>query len=217
MKNDYSNGVWRTVGGKRIFITKGTDLKTTMKKSGKYPTAKSDKKSGGVIRVKGIGLKNEKEAEKYLGSKDFQKTIKDFIKNKQNNELTCCKEVSNEVTNFIKSNGIKAKTVNVTAYANGKVTQTRGHYVTEMGGKLYDFTGKQYLGEKTSNGAELRIYKHIGNNYFAQKDIKINNNISEKEMKKTVEQYTKNNSDKIILVKDSNYIQQNNWSKVLNK
>ena len=32
----FENGIWRTVGGRRIFIKDGEDLKTAMKKSGKF-------------------------------------------------------------------------------------------------------------------------------------------------------------------------------------
>lgn len=35
-KDDFANGVWRTVGGRRIFIKDGEDLETAMKKSGKF-------------------------------------------------------------------------------------------------------------------------------------------------------------------------------------
>jgi len=34
-KND-DKGVWRTIGGRRIFIADGEDLETAMKKSGKF-------------------------------------------------------------------------------------------------------------------------------------------------------------------------------------
>ena len=34
------NGVWRTVGGRRIFIKDGQDLASAMKESGKFPKSK---------------------------------------------------------------------------------------------------------------------------------------------------------------------------------
>ena len=34
--NDFENGVWRTVGGRRIFIRDGQSLSDAMKKSGKF-------------------------------------------------------------------------------------------------------------------------------------------------------------------------------------
>ena len=39
-KNDIG-GVWRTVGGRRIFIKDGEDLETAMKKSGKFGKTKT--------------------------------------------------------------------------------------------------------------------------------------------------------------------------------
>lgn len=41
-KDDFTNGVWRTVGGRRIFIKDGEDLETAMKKSGKFKKKKEE-------------------------------------------------------------------------------------------------------------------------------------------------------------------------------
>ena len=54
-------GVWRTVGGRRIFIVNGQDLPTAMKESGKFNKKEEF---------------NEKEYEKYETAKEF-----DFLKN----------------------------------------------------------------------------------------------------------------------------------------
>lgn len=43
-KDDFENGVWRTVGGRKIFIKDGEDLSTAMKKSGKFKSAKKESK-----------------------------------------------------------------------------------------------------------------------------------------------------------------------------
>ena len=40
MAKDEIGGVWRTVGGRRIFIKDGEDLYTAMKKSGKFKSSK---------------------------------------------------------------------------------------------------------------------------------------------------------------------------------
>ena len=37
------NGVWRTVGGRRIFIKEGQDLSSAMKESGKFESKKEEK------------------------------------------------------------------------------------------------------------------------------------------------------------------------------
>lgn len=57
------NGVWRTVGGRRIFIRDGEDLATAMKKSGKF-NSKSNKKSGFYNKL----------------SKEEQKKYDDYLK-----------------------------------------------------------------------------------------------------------------------------------------
>lgn len=43
-KDDFENGVWRTVGGRRIFIRDGESLSSAMKKSGKFKLVKKGKK-----------------------------------------------------------------------------------------------------------------------------------------------------------------------------
>lgn len=43
------NGVWRTVGGRRIFIKEGQDLATAMKESGKFENKKEENKSKSSI------------------------------------------------------------------------------------------------------------------------------------------------------------------------
>lgn len=43
-KDDFEDGVWRTVGGKRIFIRNGESLSSAMKKSGKFKNDKTKDK-----------------------------------------------------------------------------------------------------------------------------------------------------------------------------
>ena len=40
--NDDIGGVWRTIGGRRIFIKDGEDLETAMKNSGKFGNKKDN-------------------------------------------------------------------------------------------------------------------------------------------------------------------------------
>ena len=65
-KNDFENGVWRTVGGRRIFIKDGEDLETAMKKSGKFGKKEIEEK----IETKG---KTTKEL-------NNRKNLVDYIK-----------------------------------------------------------------------------------------------------------------------------------------
>ena len=39
-KNEDIGGVWRTIGGRRVFIKEGQDLATAMKESGKFNNKK---------------------------------------------------------------------------------------------------------------------------------------------------------------------------------
>lgn len=45
MASNDLGGVWRTVGGRRIFIKDGEDLETAMKKSGKFEKKEIEKKT----------------------------------------------------------------------------------------------------------------------------------------------------------------------------
>ena len=71
-----SDGVWRTIGGKRIFIKKGENLETAMKKSGKFKLEKKENEK-----------ENEKEDKKETKSYSFHEEQDDF-QSKQFNELS---------------------------------------------------------------------------------------------------------------------------------
>ena len=78
MVKDDIGGVWRTVGGRRIFIKDGEDLSTAMKNSGKFGNKKEKSKKGKEINdfedkirnneTETIGVFNEK------GELIFEKT-----------------------------------------------------------------------------------------------------------------------------------------------
>lgn len=68
-KDDFENGVWRTVGGRRIFIEDGEDLETAMKKSGKFKLYKSEEKKHDKKINYNLTENNEK----------FNKTVKENI------------------------------------------------------------------------------------------------------------------------------------------
>ena len=50
MANDLG-GVWRTIGGRRVFIKDGEDLATAMKKSGKFKSKKAEKEVAKVEKL----------------------------------------------------------------------------------------------------------------------------------------------------------------------
>ena len=103
-------GVWRTVGGRRIFIKDGEDLETAMKKSGKFKEKKENyelEKYGDLsnpdnyinaqndlVFKKGLSVE---ESEKILGkfeSKDTFKTLEEQM-NDANIKLASDEEIKN--------------------------------------------------------------------------------------------------------------------------
>lgn len=82
--SDDIGGIWRTIGGRRVFIRDGEDLETAMKRSGKFKKEKEktyyiDKNSGKYIgrNIDGeyFGLTDDKEKAE-LTSKDIEKLKK---------------------------------------------------------------------------------------------------------------------------------------------
>ncbi len=96
MANDLG-GVWRTVGGRHIFIKDGDDLATAMKKSGKYKFDKS-KISENIVKTEVKDVTDEEALDEYCKSsfelgkeagwtdKDmsYEDYKKEFIENKGN-------------------------------------------------------------------------------------------------------------------------------------
>ncbi len=70
MKNE--NGVWRTVGGRRIFIKEGQNLVSAMKKSGKFLTSKKTSKA---LKNFEEQLEYIKENQDVLHGLDYKKVI----------------------------------------------------------------------------------------------------------------------------------------------
>lgn len=73
-KKDYENGIWRTVGGRRIFIRKGQDLSSAMKESGKFKTRMNEK------AVKGAREEDLKE--------QYKDSLNNVSKMEYNGEIT---------------------------------------------------------------------------------------------------------------------------------
>ena len=61
-------GVWRTVGGRRIFIKDGEDLETAMKKSGKFKSSN-----------KGLTKEGQKKVKELENDPEHNKSMNDFF------------------------------------------------------------------------------------------------------------------------------------------
>ena len=87
-KDDFTNGVWRTVGGRRIFIKDGEDLSTAMKNSGKF------------------GNKKEEVEYSFKGSNEkFQNKIKENINKLKEEYNSPLKEVKDASFNQVMKTG----------------------------------------------------------------------------------------------------------------
>ena len=76
------NGVWRTVGGRRIFIKEGQDLASAMKESGKFNSnAKKKRKE----------LSNEEKAEKSVLIKQQREKLRERLKKRETPKNTISK------------------------------------------------------------------------------------------------------------------------------
>ena len=75
------NGVWRTIRGRRIFIKKGEDLSSAMKRSGKFEKVSDIKRE--EYQYKKDKLERERQAEKsreYIGKEKTEKGQEEFNK-----------------------------------------------------------------------------------------------------------------------------------------
>ena len=146
---DDGDGVWRTIGGRRVFIREGQSLSDAMKKSGKFKNAK---KKDNTFEM------NDEEKKKYeeVGQKiddltkeiDRKNTYEKYVNEKlnddeylkanrpneywqkqfrENNVKTFADEIKeeNEIVNRVKQNKI------VDSYGKNVVYQTKeGNYIT---------------------------------------------------------------------------------------
>ena len=183
--DEIGNYRYATVGGRRIKIYEKLGLSESMKISEKFSKKQiKNKKSQNNLNKKTI------KKEKIFESEETIKKLKD--KAEEIGRLNCCKEISEEVKKIAEENNIKAEIKQVTIFNEDGMKEIKGHYVTEINNKLYDYTGKQFLGSNNPDDIELRIYKHILNGFYAEDDIKVS----------TPEEainYTKKNKEKLII------------------
>ena len=84
-KYDDIGGVWRTIGGRRVFIKDGKDLASAMKESGKFKLSKKQIDAGNKLNEKAEnGVKEDIKA--FLnGKEDYEGTREEFIKDLSEN------------------------------------------------------------------------------------------------------------------------------------
>ena len=94
-------GVWRTVGGRRIFIKDGEDLATAMKNSGKFNKNQIESKIEGIYNKKDE-KNNEFKKELKKSSEELKKYNIEVDDNFLNNlDSRLAKEQLNAINNIV--------------------------------------------------------------------------------------------------------------------
>lgn len=226
---DDSEGKWRTIGGRRVFIREGQSLSDAMKASGKFKSAKKknevkdesksfsreelkekygtddvDLINAGKAKEDRVTLKEDKKEQKSIedNKSPGQKTA-DLIK--ESGVKTFADEIKeNDVANRVKENKI------VDSYGKNVVYQTKeGNYITSrqnyndyVNGKTNKLGGELVLNEKE---ARERLASYDADEKYPYKgyvdDVKTGNGQKAEELKKE----TLNKMYKSIGYDDSKY------------
>lgn len=79
------NGVWRTIGGRRIFIADGEDLATAMKKSGKFGNNNKDKSDNEKLANELVNFVKDYDIYEFRNAYDDEEdAVKDTLKDLDN-------------------------------------------------------------------------------------------------------------------------------------
>ena len=143
----FENGVWRTVGGRRIFIKDGEDLSTAMKKSGKFKTKKKEEETEEDIKKKQLEIikkENPMTDDYHVGIRKVEdiKTPEEAFKTKIDEDEDYV------YPDFSKEDGEKAlKTGKITVYSSKEIKQGGFVATSKMMAKDYAGGGKVYSQE----------------------------------------------------------------------
>lgn len=175
MSNDIG-GVWRTVGGRRIFIKDGEELSSAMKRSGKFKNLKNDKE-GFKPRAKGSKTFEEHGIE--FSSNETKEALSDYLRDKYGTDdidviTTGSERTPESIKKELAKTGKEArdnlKELKLDKYSDG--TYNIDTKKAEDFTKGYQATFQQ-LNDKYSDeefGALVEKYKKVGNgNVYAGK------------------------------------------------
>lgn len=167
-KDDFENGVWRTVGGRRIFIRDGEDLSNAMKRSGKFKSTKK-KNSKDIMNMDPNKFKKEAELEKKVAvEKEKFKSEKESSKEKNIDEVV--KNLHNELEN---TDG--RKVFNLQEQRLDELAEKHGFDRNEMMEKLKDLRQKDlddYEAKRKESGEPSSFEKREAQMYSNGKDSK---------------------------------------------
>lgn len=145
MKEKDIGGVWRTIGGRRIFINEGQDLASAMKESGKF-----NKKFKEVIT--NVSAKNDEEIDKVIGT----------IKLNEKEHVAC-----NNIYNAYKDNNCENLSL-----IDIKTGEQKGKINTSGNLSSVGFSKEQETIMSCSKEKSLiAIHNHPGDSTFSLNDI----------------------------------------------
>ena len=149
-------GVWRTVGGRRIFIKDGEDLQTAMKNSGKFERFNNDRKK------KIIEFENKKDKlDKKINDLDYDQLNELFEKtqDKDTREILMNKMQEKDVVRFGKEiMGLEMKEIEYKGTFDDAIKK-----VNEIN------KNKNYINEKVFHGTNAKFEK-FSYDHFGQTD-----------------------------------------------
>lgn len=165
-KKDYENGIWRTIGGRRVFIRKGQDLSSAMKESGKFKTKMNEKAVKGAreedLKDQYIESLNNVSKMEYNGEitrDEYDEAIKNINKEYKNRKMG-----DKFYTKKDETNRYKEKTLNdVYSYTDKQIDENKNplfsredkFYTRKDGTREYDpYKGTRF--EKKYDSVEDR-------------------------------------------------------------
>ncbi len=175
------NGVWRTVGGRRIFIKEGQDLETAMKESGKFENKKEN-----VKKVKNLKMKDMSEEDKnvlYEYTEGYYNFTNVALRN--NEDLSNSKQVI-DLDNAIKKGYIEEGELYRTANINELGIKTddiwdRTNNLTSNYTKDIEYGSKEY--DEAVYNSYIESNKQTYN--LIKNSLKINDEFDDKAFKST--------------------------------
>lgn len=190
MANDIG-GVWRTIGGRRVFIKDGDDLETAMRKSGKFKIEKKKEeeiddprnaiayylKKGEFEKaeqyMKDYGLEDEKEM--FIEGLNYkvQKDYKDYLKSKMDNEIQSEYELSKISNSYKERQQLSAlEKSEISLRYIDRLSDEAQHYTNDFSLKRLEEEGRKMGSKDFENYVnKLKSNSYANRNNYTKGDI----------------------------------------------
>ena len=201
-KKEELDGVWRTIGGRRVFIRKGQDLSSAMKESGKFKTKMNEKAVKGVreedLKDQYIESLNNVSKMEYNGEitrDEYDEAIKNINKEYKNRKMG-----DKFYTRKDETNRYKEKTLNdVYSYTDKQIDENKNplfsredkFYTRKDGTREYDpYKGTRFEKKYDSVEEALNDPNHPTRKYIDEKEKTFSQEVKEYKLKNENEYHT---------------------------